>query len=189
MSNFVPEKVFLWGVLLHSKAMKLGSTWTQAERRWKAVLHVRNAAGTPQITHRIVTGDEKWIYYDNPKRKKSYLTPGQPAKSTAKPNIHGAKVMLCIWWDQKVVLYYELLNPGETNNGELYRTQLIRLKRAPESNYWFSIDSLRCSIFEDLRESKEADISVSAPWRILKSSNEDSPYLLYDSPFLKVYNS
>ena len=26
----------------------------------------------------------------------------------------------------------------------------------PESNYWFSIDSLRCSIFEDLRESKEA---------------------------------
>ena len=22
--------------------------------------------------HRIVTGDEKWIHYDNPKRKKSY---------------------------------------------------------------------------------------------------------------------
>ena len=40
--------------------------------------------------HRIVTGDEKWIHYDNPKRKKSYVKPGQPAKSTAKPNIHGA---------------------------------------------------------------------------------------------------
>ena len=26
--------------------------------------------------HRIVTGDEKWIHYDNPKRKKSYLKPG-----------------------------------------------------------------------------------------------------------------
>ena len=23
--------------------------------------------------HRIVTGDEKWIHYDNPKRKKSYV--------------------------------------------------------------------------------------------------------------------
>ena len=58
------------------------------------------------------------------------MKPGQPAKSTAKPNIHSAKVMLCIWWDQKGVLYYELLNPGETINGERYRTQLIRLKGA-----------------------------------------------------------
>ena len=62
--------------------------------------------------HRIVTGDEKWIHYDNPKRKKSYVKPGQLAKSTAKPNIHDAKVILCIWWDQKGVLYYELLKTG-----------------------------------------------------------------------------
>ena len=58
------------------------------------------------------------------------MKPGQPAKSTAKPIIHGAKVMLCIWWDQKGVLYYKLLKPGETINGERYRTKLIRLKRA-----------------------------------------------------------
>ena len=38
--------------------------------------------------------------------------------------------MLCIWWDQKGVLYYELLKPGETIYGERYRTQLIYLKRA-----------------------------------------------------------
>ena len=38
--------------------------------------------------------------------------------------------MLCIWWDQKDVLHYELLKQGETINGERYRTQLIRLKRA-----------------------------------------------------------
>ena len=38
--------------------------------------------------------------------------------------------MLCIWWDQTGVLYYELLKPGETINGERYGTQLIRLKRA-----------------------------------------------------------
>ena len=36
----------------------------------------------------------------------------------------------CIWWDQKGVLYYELLKPCETINGERYRTQLICLKRA-----------------------------------------------------------
>ena len=80
--------------------------------------------------HRIVTGDEKWIHYDNPKRKKSYVKPGQRAKSTPKKNIHCAKVMLCIWWDQKGVIHYELLKSGQTITGELYRQQLIRLKRA-----------------------------------------------------------
>ena len=74
--------------------------------------------------HRIFTADKKCIHYDNPKRKKSYV------KSTAKPNIHGAKVMLCIWWDQKVVLCYEVLKPGEAIDGKRYRTQLISLKRA-----------------------------------------------------------
>ena len=80
--------------------------------------------------HRVVTGDEKWIHYDNPKRKKSYVKPGQPAKTTSKPNIYGAKVMLSIFWDQKGVLYYELLKPGETINGGRYQTQAIRLNIA-----------------------------------------------------------
>ena len=80
--------------------------------------------------HRIVTGDEKWIYYDNPKRKKSYGYPGHASTSTAKPDIHGAKVMLSIWWDQKGVLYYELLKSGETITGDLYRRQLIKLNAA-----------------------------------------------------------
>jgi len=57
--------------------------------------------------HRIMTGDEKWIFYDNPKKKKYYAKPGQslPSISTSTPwlNIHGSKIMLCIWWDQKIL--------------------------------------------------------------------------------------
>ena len=81
--------------------------------------------------HRIVTGDGKWIHYDNPKRKKSYVKPGQSAKSTGKPNIHDAKVMLCIWWDQKGVLYYEMLKPGETINGERYGKTINPFEESP----------------------------------------------------------
>jgi len=65
--------------------------------------------------HRIVTGDEKWIYFENPKRKRS----GNSRRtSTARPNRYGRKTMLCVWWDQKDVIYYELLKPGETGNTE-----------------------------------------------------------------------
>ena len=53
---------------IHSKARKLGSTWTQAERRWKAVLHVRNAAGMPQ-KEVIFTSDCYWWWKMDPLRQ------------------------------------------------------------------------------------------------------------------------
>ena len=40
------------------------------------------------------------------------------------------KFLLCIWWDQLDVVYYELLKPNETITGAVYRTQLMRLSRA-----------------------------------------------------------
>ena len=79
---------------------------------------------------RIVTGDEKWVYYDNPKRKADYVDPGQPSTAQAKRDIHCQKLMLCIWWDQKGVVYYELLKPNETVNKERYRRQLGNLAEA-----------------------------------------------------------
>ena len=80
--------------------------------------------------HRIVTGDEKWIYFDNPKRRKAICDRGQPSQSTPKRNIHGKKAMLCIWWDHKGVIYHELLKPGQTITGDLYKERMIRLSRA-----------------------------------------------------------
>jgi len=34
--------------------------------------------------------------------------------------------MLCVWWDQKSIIYYELLKPGKTVNAHRYQ-QLIKL--------------------------------------------------------------
>ena len=57
--------------------------------------------------HRIVTGDEEWIHYDDPKRKKSYAKPGQQPDQR--------KSRISIWWDQ---------------NQWITLPKLIRLKRA-----------------------------------------------------------
>ena len=66
---------------------------------WKAIFYLRTAVQRQQrkgFLHRIMTGDEKWIFYDNPKKKKYYAKLGQSSlpstsTSTPRPNIHGSK--------------------------------------------------------------------------------------------------
>lgn len=48
-------------------------------------------------------------------------------------HIFDAKVMSYIWWDQKGMLYYELINLGQRINVEVYRQQLVKLKSHPRS--------------------------------------------------------
>lgn len=48
--------------------------------------------------------------------------------STTKQNIHGKK-LLCILWDQLLLVYYELLKPSKTITGTFYRRQLMRSSR------------------------------------------------------------
>ncbi|MCB1864317.1 MAG: hypothetical protein KDG50_02730 [Chromatiales bacterium] len=40
--------------------------------------------------------------------------------------------MLCVWWDMKGIIYYELLEPKQTVTANLYSQQLIRLSEALE---------------------------------------------------------
>ena len=74
-----------------------------------------------------MTGDEKWIYFQNPKHKKSWVDSAQLSTSSLRPNHFGRKTMLCVWWDQEGVIYYELLKPGEIVNAHRYHQQLIKL--------------------------------------------------------------
>ncbi|UYV72269.1 hypothetical protein LAZ67_9002418 [Cordylochernes scorpioides] len=80
--------------------------------------------------HRIVTSDEKWIHFSNPMRQKSWDLPGQFPKQTPRPNRFRKKAMLCVWWDQTGVVYFELLKPGETVNTSRYEQQMHSLREA-----------------------------------------------------------
>ncbi|QQP49596.1 Transposase, partial [Caligus rogercresseyi] len=70
-----------------------------------------------------------WIYFENLKCNESWVTPGELSTSTPRPTRYGRKTMLCVWWDQKGVIYYELLKPGETVNTQRYRQQMTDLDR------------------------------------------------------------
>ncbi|GFX21853.1 histone-lysine N-methyltransferase SETMAR [Trichonephila clavipes] len=42
---------------------------------------------------KLITGDEKWILYENIKRKKSYCKPETSSATVPKPSIHQRKVL------------------------------------------------------------------------------------------------
>jgi len=91
--------------------------------------------------HRIVTGHEKWIHYDNSKKRKSWGPPvmlqhRQPSRIfMEKTHVFGGISLV----------YYELLKSNETITGALYRTQLMRLSRAfkeKRAHYYFRHDKI-----------------------------------------------
>lgn len=75
---------------------------------------------------KIVIGDEKWIYYDNPKCQESRVSPREFAEIAAKPNhfLWGEELLLNIWWDMKCVLYYVFLKLCKTAFASRYKCHL-----------------------------------------------------------------
>jgi len=60
-----------------------------------------------------VIGDEEWIYFENPKRKRSWVTPANH-RHRLQGQIGWSQIWMednALWWDQKGVIYYELLKP------------------------------------------------------------------------------
>jgi histone-lysine N-methyltransferase SETMAR len=53
---------------------------------------------------RLVTCDEKWIFYDNVIRKRQWCRPGEAQKPTPKKNLHSKKLMFCVWWDMEGII-------------------------------------------------------------------------------------
>ena len=80
-----------------TETRKLGSVRVEVEKCWTAFLCLWTAASKTELeevfVHRIVTGDEKCVYYDNLKCRKLWEMPGHASTSTASPNIHGFKVI------------------------------------------------------------------------------------------------
>ncbi|GFW45839.1 putative DD34D transposase [Trichonephila clavipes] len=92
----------------------------------------------------MVTGDDKWVTYDNIVRKRSWSKRGKASQTMGKPGIMARKVLQCIWWDWKGIIHYELLLYGQTLNSGIYCQRLDCLKLAIDQNW--PTEEVLCSI-------------------------------------------
>ena len=84
---------------------------------------------TDPFLKRIITGDEKWVVFDNVVRKRSRSKRDEPAQSRSKANIHQKNVKLGVWWDFKGIVYFELLPRNQTINSNVYCRHLMELDK------------------------------------------------------------
>ena len=75
----------------------------------------------------IVMGEEKCILYNNLEWKRLWGKRNEPPPTKPKAGLHPKKVM-CIWWDWKGVLYYELLLENQKINSNKHCSQLDQMK-------------------------------------------------------------
>ena len=111
----------------------MGATWIERETDREAQKHMWNFART--IQKKVILAPYRYWrwkvdFFWESQAQKIMGRPGALSTSTARPNRFGRKTMLCVWWDQKDVVYYELLKPGETVNTKRYQQQLIDLNRS-----------------------------------------------------------
>ncbi|GFX45002.1 histone-lysine N-methyltransferase SETMAR-like [Trichonephila clavipes] len=90
-------------------------------RRFRSgIFDVRNA---PRTSSPVVENVDKIIEIIEVDRHS-----GEAAQTVAKLGLTARKALLCIWWDWKGIIYFELLPYGQTLNSDLYCQQLDHLR-------------------------------------------------------------
>lgn len=79
---------------------------------------------------RLITGDERWIVYNNVNRKRPLVMQDETDQMTSKTEIRQKKIMLSVWWDYKGILHLEFLPNNQTINSNVYIQQLTKLSDA-----------------------------------------------------------
>ncbi|GFV13437.1 putative DD34D transposase [Trichonephila clavipes] len=95
-------------------------------RRWPQVCDHDDSSTsvTREVELKRVKAGWKYTRIYNPQRR---LKRGDAAQTVAKPGRTARKV-LCIWWDWKRIIYYELPPYVQTLNSDLYCQQMDSLK-------------------------------------------------------------
>ena len=82
----------------------------------------------------IVIGNEKQMLYNKVEQKRLWGKQNEQPTTTLKASLQPKKVILCVRWDWKGVLYYELLLENQMINSNKYCSQLVQLKQHLSKN-------------------------------------------------------
>jgi [histone H3]-lysine36 N-dimethyltransferase SETMAR len=110
-------------------------SFAQAQHRIDTCKKLLQNSMNERWMKRVVTCDEKWIYFSNPNKENQWLDPGQEAYPVAKRDRFSKKVMLCVWWNFEGVIHFELVANNRAINAELYTDQLDRMYTALGKKY------------------------------------------------------
>ena len=82
------------------------------------------------LLRRSTTGDEEWIFFNNPRRKRTWTRREEQAQRCVKPGPQPRKVSLSVSWDCRGILFFELLPADRAINSKKYRAQLEKRREA-----------------------------------------------------------
>ena len=134
----IAEKLHVSHTCIENHLKQLGyvqklDTWVPHELKEKHLTQRINSCNllkkcneNDTFLKRLITDDEKWVVYNNIKRKRSWSRPREPAQTTSKEGL------LLVWWDYKGIVYFELLPPNRMINSVVYIEQLTKLNNAVE---------------------------------------------------------
>lgn len=98
---------------------------------------------------RIITCDEKWIFFNNPDKSNQWLNRGETAQCVPKRDRFEKKVMLCVFWNYERIIHFELIPDGRTITSELYCEQLERMYQALVMFYPALVNRKRALLQQD----------------------------------------
>lgn len=121
----------------------------QAQKRVNTCKQLLTNPRDLRFIKKIVTCDEKWIYWKNPDRGNQWLYPGQPALPVPKRDRFEKKVMLCVWWNFEGIVHFELVPDGRGITAEVYSHQLERVEAVMRERYPALVNRKRVLLQQD----------------------------------------
>lgn len=76
---------------------------------------------------KLITCDEKWVLYDNNRPRKHWVGDDLPVLQVPRSTLTDKKALLCVWWDARGPIHWEMLPYGQTIDSDIYQSQLQRL--------------------------------------------------------------